>query len=130
MNRGIPDELNDLSHAVIGAAIEVHRELGAGFLESVYETALCHEMAVRGIPFERQASITVRYKDIVAGDARLDVFVDQRIIVELKAVEQVSPLHHAQVKNYLKATGCQLGLLINFNTDILSRSIKRIILTL
>jgi len=129
MRREIPDELNDLSHAVIGAAIEVHRELGAGFLESVYEAALCHELEQRHIPFQRQALIPVQYKGVAVGESRLDLFVDDRLVVELKAVDQVSSLHFAQVKNYLKATGCQLGLLINFNTSMLSRSIKRIVLT-
>ena len=122
-------ELDQLAHAVIGAAIEVHKLLGPGFLESVYEEALCIELGLRGIPFIRQAPIAVQYKGYQIGENRLDLLVGGMLIVELKAVDALAPLHHAQVLSYLKATGHQLGLLINFNAFILTHGIKRIVLT-
>lgn len=125
-----PDSrLDALANQVIGAALEVHRTLGAGFLESVYEQALTIELTERGIPFERQKPVELKYKGKVVGDARLDLFVDQQLIVELKAVEAIHPIHQAQVINYLKATGHQLALLINFNVVQLKSDIKRIVLT-
>ncbi|NOY30122.1 MAG: GxxExxY protein [Planctomycetes bacterium] len=114
---------------MIGAAIEVHRILGAGFLESVYEQALAVELAQRGIEFERQKPVELKYKEIVVGDARLDLLVGGQLITELKAVDAIHPIHHAQVINYLKATGFELGLLINFNVEQLRTGIKRIVLT-
>ncbi len=121
--------LDKLANQVIGAAIEVHRILGAGFLESVYEQALAIELTERGIPFERQKPVELKYKNQVVGDARLDILVDQQLVVELKAVDALHPIHHAQVINYLKATGFQLGLLMNFNVNQLKSGIKRIVLT-
>jgi GxxExxY protein len=125
--KGISDELNALSHAVIGAAIEVHRTLGPGFLESVYEEALCVELRLRGITFERQVEIGVRYKGEPVGIGRLDILVADALIVELKAVETLAPIHEAQLLSYLKATGHRLGLLINFNIPVLRNGLKRII---
>jgi GxxExxY protein len=122
-------EIDNLAHAVIGAAIEVHRILGPGFLESVYEEALCVELELRGIPFSRQASVTVNYKGHTVGEGRLDLLVDNALIVEAKAVDALAPIHTAQVLSYLKATGHQLGLLINFNVPVLKDGIKRIVLT-
>ncbi len=121
--------LDKLANQVIGAAIEVHRILGAGFLESVYEQALAIELTERGIAFERQKPVKLRYKNHVVGDAKLDLLIDQQLIVELKAVDALHPIHHAQVINYLKATGFQLGLLMNFNVVQLKSGIKRIVLT-
>lgn len=124
-------ELDELANRFIGAAIEVHTTLGAGFLESVYEQALVIELTERGIPFERQKPVQLKYKNAIVGDARLDFLIDQQLVVELKAVDALHPIHHAQVINYLKATGFQLGLLINFNVVQLKiGGIKRIILTL
>jgi GxxExxY protein len=122
-------ELDELAYAVIGAAIEVHRLLGPGFLESVYEEALCVELTLRGIRFARQLPIGVQYKGQKIGEARLDLVVDDSLLVELKAVEGVAPIHVAQILSYLKATRLRLGLLISFNVTTLRRGIKRVIYT-
>lgn len=114
---------------MIGSAIEVHRLLGPGFLESVYEEALCVELSLRGIPFARQVPVGVPYKGNTVGEARLDLLVDECLVVELKAVETIAPIHVAQVISYLKATRLRLGLLITFNVTWLRRGIKRVIHT-
>ena len=125
-----PDaELDQLAHEVIGAAIEVHRVLGPGFLESVYEEALCVELKLRTIPFERQVPVPVVYKGIAIGQGRMDLLVRGKLIVEIKTVETLGAIHKAQTISYLKATGHTLALLINFNTTVLKDGIKRIILT-
>jgi GxxExxY protein len=125
-----PDsELNLLANKVIGAAIEVHRLLGPGYLESVYEKALCVELQHQGIAFVQQAPMAVNYKGVKVGEGKLDLLVENRLIVELKAVEALAPIHRAQVLSYLKATKLQLGLLINFNAPILRDNIKRVILS-
>lgn len=123
------EELDRLAHAVIGAAIEVHRVLGPGYLESVYEEAMCVELRSRGIPFARQPSFAVAYKNNPIGKSMLDLLVGGVLVVELKAVERLMPIHSAQVISYLKATGHHLGLLINFNVRILKDGIRRIILS-
>ncbi len=120
-------ELDFLAHEVIGAAIEVHRLIGPGYLESVYEEALSVELNLRNIPFSRQFVISVKYKDHAVGEGRLDFMVGGKLVVELKAVDTLAPIHTAQVLSYLKATGKRLGLLINFNTPILKSGLKRII---
>ena len=125
-----PDPAVDaLAKAAIGAAIEVHSVLGAGFLESVYEQALAIELGLRGIPFQRQHPIALTYKNELVGEARLDLLIGGKLILELKAVDAIHPIHHAQVLNYLKATGLQLGLLMNFNVEQMKDGIKRIVLT-
>jgi GxxExxY protein len=124
----IPEALNELSYAVIGAAMEVHRILGPGFLEDVYEQALCLELAARNVSFERQKEVGIDYKGTLVGRGRLDILVNNLIIVELKAIERLEPIHTAQMISYLKATHKQLGLLINFNERILKEGIKRIVL--
>jgi len=122
-------ELDQLAHGVIGAAIEVHRLLGPGFLELVYEEALCVELGLRRIPFIRQAALGVDYKGHAVGEGRLDLLVGDALVVELKAVDALAPIHSAQLLSYLKATGYQLGLLINFNVPILRNGIKRVVLS-
>jgi GxxExxY protein len=125
-----PDkEIDQMAHEVIGAAIEVHRILGPGFLESVYEEALCVELKLRGIPFERQLAVGVQYKGEKVGDGRMDILVNDELIVELKTVDILAPIHVAQTLSYLKATGHSLALLINFNVSVLKDGIKRVILT-
>lgn len=125
-----PDsQLDQLARAIIGAAIEVHRGLGPGFLESVYEEALAVELHLRGIGFERQHVISVAYKGYNVGESRLDLLIENRIIVELKAVEMLLPIHTAQLLSYLRATDCRLGLLMNFNLPVLKPGIKRIVLS-
>ena len=124
----LTDELNGLSSAVIGAAIEVHRVLGPGYAEAVYEEALCIELAERRIPFLRQATIQVRYKDRLVGEGRLDILVANVLIVELKVVDALAPVHISQLLSYLKATGHPLGLLMNFNVPRLMQGVKRLVL--
>jgi GxxExxY protein len=121
------EELDRLAHEVIGAAIEVHRILGPGFLESVYEEALCAELRLRAIPFQRQVPIPIFYKGVAIGQGRLDLLVKENLIIEIKTVESLAPIHSAQAISYLKATGHRLALLINFNTAILKDGIKRIV---
>jgi GxxExxY protein len=123
----IPAEDEEIAHQVIGAAIEVHRLLGPGFLESVYEMALLHELRLRGLKVERQKEILVPYKDIQIEGQRLDLLVAGRVIVELKAVDAIAPIHEAQLLSYLKATGLRLGLLINFNVPTLKVGLKRLV---
>jgi len=125
-----PDrELDLLARAVLNAAMEVHRELGPGYVESVYEEALAIELALRQLDFERQKPIAVSYKGRPVGEGRVDVVIGDRLIVELKAVEKLLPVHKAQVISYLKAASQPLGLLINFNERLLKDGIQRIVLT-
>jgi GxxExxY protein len=121
--------VDSLAHAVIGAALEVHRFLGPGFAESVYEEALAVELRVRSIPFARQVPIAVAYKGAVVGNARLDILVANELVIELKAVEVFAPVHIAQTISYLRATGHTLALLITFNVPELRRGIRRIAAT-
>ena len=115
----------ELTSKIIEAAIEVHRILGPGFLESVYETALAHEFNLRGIPYERQKRIPIIYKDIVAGEHRLDLLVDGKVVVELKAIKDFEDIHYATILSYLRATDIHVGLLINFNKPRLVDGVKR-----
>jgi GxxExxY protein len=125
-----PDKkVDELAHAVIGAAIEVHRHLGPGFLENVYEEALCVELSDSRISFERQKEISVLYKDREIGKHRIDLLVGKMLVVELKTVEELAEIHKAQVISYLKATGLRLGLLINFNVPVLKSGIQRVVYT-
>jgi len=119
---------NALSNRVIGAAIEVHRVLGPGLLESVYELALERELALQGMTVQRQRPVSLEYKGVSLGDGfRLDILVNDLLLIEIKTVEQVLPLHEAQLLTYLRLTGKRLGLLINFNTRILKDGIKRVV---
>jgi GxxExxY protein len=121
-------DLNALSNEVIGAAIEVHRSLGPGLLESVYEVCLAHELTLRNVPFERQKEFSIGYKG-VALDAgyRLDLLVEKRLILELKSCEAILPIHEAQLLTYLRLSGLHLGLIVNFNVPLLKDGIKRIV---
>jgi len=123
------EQVDSLAHAVIGAAIEVHRELGPGFLESVYDEALAVELALRKIPFLRKPVVGVRYKGVAVGEGIPDLIVGGLLVVELKAVEAVHPIHRAQVISYLKASGLPLGLILNFKVVLLKDGIERIILS-
>lgn len=115
-----------LTHAVIGAAIEVHRLLGPGLLESIYEAALCHEFGMRGIGFERQKPVDVIYKDIVITGQRLDLLVEGVLIVEIKSLVKLPDVAMAQTLSYLRATGLKRALLINFGERLLKEGIKRV----
>ena len=121
------ERLDSLARQVIGAAIEVHRHLGPGFSERVYEEALAMEFESRGIPFERQPAVRVHYKGCVVGEGRPDFVVGGSLVVEIKAVVAVAPVHHAQVISYLKALGSGLGLLLNFREAVMRRSINRVV---
>jgi len=119
---------NELTERVIGACIEIHRALGPGLLESAYEECLCYELSQTGIKFERQKPLPVHYKDVnLDCGYRLDLVVEEKIIIELKAVESLLPIHEAQLLTYLKLSGITLGLLINFNVAMLKHGIKRIV---
>jgi GxxExxY protein len=118
-------ELNQLTEQIIGAAIEVHRELGPGLLESAYQSALAHEFTLRGIVFEEQKLCPIKYKGLLIENAyRLDGLV----VVELKTVDCLADVHEAQVLTYLKFTGCHLGLLMNFHSTTLIKGLRRLVL--
>ncbi|MBK6550310.1 MAG: GxxExxY protein [Flavobacteriales bacterium] len=118
---------NELATEVIGAAIEVHREMGPGLLESIYEECLLHEIRERGIHAEQQVAIPVLYKGKrIKNDLRLDLWIERQVIIEVKAVEALNPVHWAQLMTYLKLTNNRLGLLINFNVKLLKQGVKRI----
>lgn len=119
---------NEVARAVIGAAIEVHRALGPGLLESVYEECLAMELEMRSLSYDRQRRVDVQYKGRrVAAELRIDLLVDDQVIVELKAVEKLLPVHGAQLLSYLRLTGRSLGLLINFNVPLLRDGVKRVV---
>lgn len=125
----ISQETNAVSHAVIGAAIEVHRALGPGLLESAYEECLAEEFRKRTIPFERQKPVPLVYCAVKLDCGyRLDFLVDGCVVVEIKAIEALAPIHDAVVLTYLKLSGCRLGLLINFHVEVLKRGIRRLVL--
>jgi GxxExxY protein len=129
LKSGIDEETETLCHRIIGACIEVHRHLGPGLSELVYEEALCLELALRQIPFERQLATRIEYKGVEVGSGRLDLLVARKVVVELKALESLARVHTLQAVTYLKATGCQLALLVNFNTVRLRDGIKRVVHT-
>ena len=119
----------ELTETIIGGAIEVHRELGPGLLESAYEECLCHELHLRNLTFQRQLSLPIAYKGVrLDCGYRLDVVVEDLVILELKSIEQVLPIHHAQLLTYLRLSGKNVGLLINFNTPVLKNVIVRRVL--
>jgi GxxExxY protein len=124
----LSNELEELIRKVIGAAIEVHRHLGPGFLESIYEKALCHELKLRDIPFERQQSIKVPFKDIEIAGQRVDLVVDNELIVELKTVNEIAPIIEAILISYLKAARKKAGLILNFKVRRMKDGIRRILL--
>jgi len=117
-----------LTHEIIGAAIDVHRTLGPGLLESAYEECLARELTLRRIPFERQKALPLVYKDVrLDCGYRIDLLVGSRVIVELKAVEALAPVHDAVVLTYLRLSDCRIGLLINFHTAVLKDGIRRLV---
>ena len=122
------DEIESLGEAAIGAAIEVHRHLGPGHTESVYCNALSREFVLRGIEFEREYPFDVRYKDDVVGQGRIDFWIEGRLVLEVKALKELHDAHVGQVIFYLSNMGEPLGLLINFNTSLLRKGIRRVVL--
>jgi len=120
--------INDLTGEIIGAAIEVHTALGPGLLESAYEECLCHELQLRNIHFERQKPIPVKYKEVALDCGyRLDMIVENQVIIELKACSGIEPIHKAQLLTYLKLSGIHVGLLMNFNVPIMRDGIIRLV---
>jgi GxxExxY protein len=123
------NHINQVTQAVIGAAMEVHRRLGPGLLESAYQACLCREFAVRGIPFERERPLPLEYKGTrLECGYRLDLLVARAVVVEVKSVEAIAPVHEAQLLTYLRLGGWKVGLLINFNVPILKQGIRRRVL--
>ncbi|HZW11163.1 MAG TPA: GxxExxY protein [Phycisphaerales bacterium] len=121
----LPDGLNRLSERVIGCAIEVHRQLGPGLLERIYEDAMVYELHAAGLLVDRQVPVPVRYKDVELHGQRLDIIVERQIVLELKAVEKIPEVYVSQLVSYLRISDLPLGLLINFNVPILTRGIHR-----
>ena len=122
-------EHEKLTSRIIGAAIEVHKALGPGLLESAYEECLCHELSLLGLAFERQVDLPVRYKGVALDCGyRLDLVVEGEVLLELKCVEKVSPIHEAQLLTYMRLGGCRVGLLLNFNVAALRDGITRRVL--
>lgn len=122
-------KFDKLSKQVIGCALEVHKHLGPGLLESTYEQCLAHELTIAGIPFKLQHPLPVKYKGIKLDCGyRVDLFIDKTIIVELKSVEKFLPIHQAQLLTYMKLSGISIGLLMNFNVKYMKHGIKRMVL--
>jgi len=124
----LSQDLERLIAQTIGCCLAVHRELGPGLNESAYSRACGIELAFRGIQFETERSVVVRYRDSVVCQQRIDLFVDQALVVEVKSVERIHPVHVAQVVSYLRATGARAGLVVNFNVPMLKQGIRRVVL--
>lgn len=121
--------MNDLTEKIIGAAIEVHRTIGPGLLESAYEECLAHELHLQGLKYERQSPLPVAYKGVSLDCGyRLDFLVENTIVIELKAIDALHPIHEAQLLTYLKLGSWPIGLLINFNVQLLKNGIRRVVL--
>lgn len=121
-------KLNEITHGIIGCAIAVHRQLGPGLLESAYEECMALELSARGWHFDRQRPVPLQYRGtLVDCSYRLDLIVEEQVIIELKAVAALDPIFTAQLLTYLKLTGCPIGLLINFNVELLKDGVQRII---
>ncbi len=121
-------DINKLSSKVIGAAIEVHKTLGPSLLESAYEECLCHELSLQGLSFERQKPLAVTYKEkLLDCGYRLDIVVEKKIILELKSCEKIEPIHKAQLLTYLRLSGINLGLILNFNVPVMRNGIARVV---
>ena len=122
------EELNRLTEVIIGAAIDVHRHLGPGLLESAYEACLAFELKTRGLRVDKQDELPLCYKEVhLDCGYRIDLLVNELVIVEVRAVNVIAPIHHAELTSYLKLSGCRVGLLINFNVVLLKDGIKRIV---
>ena len=121
-------QYRDLSHAIVGAAIEVHRHVGPGQLESMYQRSLEYELELRELPFRAQVPVAATYKGRETGEFFVDLIIDDKVVIELKAVSAVMPVHRAQVISYLRATRLRRGLLINFHVPVLYKGVTRVIL--
>jgi len=121
-------DLNEITGKIIDAAIRVHKELGPGLLESAYEACLAYELAAQDLKIERQKSLPITYRRIQLDIGyRIDLLVEGKVIIEIKAVERMEPVHEAQLLSYLKLSGCEVGLLINFNVKVLKNGIRRLV---
>ncbi len=122
------ERLNRITESIIGAPIDVHRSLGPGLLESAYEACLAFELAQRGLQVEQQKPLPIVYKDVKLDCGyRLDLLVEDAVIVEIKSVDGLAPIHKAQLLSYLKLSGCKVGLLLNFNVQVLKQGIRRVV---
>lgn len=122
------DRLNKITEKIIGVAMNVHRTLGPGLLESAYEACMVFDLSQKGLMVEQQKPLPVIYREVKLDCGyRLDLVIEKSVIVELKAVEKIMPIHNAQLLSYLKLSGCKIGLLINFNTEILKEGIRRVV---
>ncbi|CAN5510614.1 GxxExxY protein [soil metagenome] len=128
-NSGVDPGTEDLAQRVMGAAIEVHSQLGPGHPESAYRNALAHEFGLRGISYEMEVPVVVLYKGKIVGSGRVDLIVERVLVLELKTVESITGVHKAQAGSYLAALNLQLALLINFNVEYLKNGIKRVVRT-
>ena len=124
----LPDQTEKLVHDVIGCCIAVHRELGPGFAEKVYVRAIELELNAAGIPFQRERRFGVRYRGQIVGVVRLDLIVADALVLEVKSVEQLAPVHHKQIVNYMRVAGLRVGLLLNFNVSVLPDGLSRKVL--
>ena len=125
----LPDKLNRIAKEVVDAAFNVHKTLGPGLLESAYEACMAHEMSIRNLKFRTQVMLPVVYKDVkLDAGFRLDMLVEEQVIVEMKAVNKMIPLHEAQLMTYLRLSNLRLGLLINFNVRLIKDGIKRLVI--
>ncbi len=122
------EEINQLTERIIGCAIEVHRNLGPGLLEAIYEEALCIELGHSGLKYRRQVPFPILYKGRTLGEYRLDLLVEDTVIVEIKSVERFDPVFEAQILTYLRATQKKIGVLVNFNSRLLRDGVKRFVL--
>jgi GxxExxY protein len=127
--KALMDEYTELTGTIIGAAMEVHSHWGPGLIESIYEKSLAHELQLRGVKVQRQVKLQLKYKDFeLDDDFTLDLIADGKVIVELKVVKELAPIHQAQLMTYMKLTDCKIGLLINFNVVHLKEGIRRLTL--
>jgi GxxExxY protein len=124
----LPQELEHLAKLTIGCCLIVHRELGPGMNEGVYSRACCIELGLRGLAFEKERPVPIRYRDELICHQRIDLFVEHSLVLEIKSVERIHPVHIAQVVSYLRATGTRVGLVVNFNVAVLKQGIRRVVL--
>ena len=124
----LPAETEDLLTRIIGCGIEVHKRLGPGFFESIYMRALCYELQCAGLSYERERSIAIPYRDIIICGGRIDLIVEKSVVVEVKTVARLEPVHEAQVLSYLRSTRLRAGLLMNFKVALLKDGLQRIVL--
>jgi GxxExxY protein len=124
----LPDELEKLTHDTIGCCLAVHRELGPGLIEGIYSKAICRELKVANIPYERQKRVSVTYRGEFLCDQWLDFVIAEQLVLEIKSVEHLAPVHDAQLLNYMRLAGVRVGLLMNFNVAVLKDAIRRKVL--